>query len=246
MTQEKEYKPEEKIGLVIIAHPDDAEFGCAGTVARWVRDGWSMHYVICTDGSGGGPDDTLEVGIEERRHISQVRKKEQRAAADVLGVTEVVFLDYPDGKLEPTIDLRRDLVRMMRRFRPTRVLIQSPERTWTPILSTGRHHPDHLAAGEAALRAVYPASQNPWDFPELLNEGLMPHHVREIFVMGAPTLNFMVDITETADQKIEALKAHASQHLDFAATEERVRGWMKGIGEKYNVPQAEEFHRTEN
>ncbi len=235
-----------KIGMVIIAHPDDAEFGAAGTVAAWVRDGWEMYYVICTDGSGGGSDHATDVSIEARRKISQLRKKEQRDACDVLGVKEVIFLDYPDGQLQPSLELRRDIVRVMRRFQPTRVIIQSPERSWNPVLAIGRYHPDHMAAGEASLYAIYPACQNPWDFPELLEEGLQPHRVREVFVMGAPSQNYKTDISATIELKIEALRAHVSQHLNFEETEKRVRGWSKSIGEKYEVEYAEEFHRTEN
>lgn len=236
----------EKIGMVIVAHPDDAEFGAAGTVAAWVRDGWEMHYVICTDGSGGGSDLATDVSLEARHQISQIRKKEQRAACDVLGVKEVIFLDYPDGQLQPSLDLRRDIVRVMRRYRPTRVIIQSPDRSWTPVMSTGRYHPDHLAAGQAALSAIYPACQNPWDFPELLEEGLQPHRVREIYIMGAPTQNYNTDTSATFELKLAALRAHISQHLNFEETEKWVRGWSKTIGEKYEVAYAEEFHRTEN
>jgi LmbE family N-acetylglucosaminyl deacetylase len=237
----------EKRGMVIVAHPDDAEFGCAGTVAALVRDGWEMFYVICSDGSGGGSDDAREVGPEARRHISEIRKREQRSACRILGVKEVHFLDYPDGSIEPTMDLRRDLVRLMRRYRPTRVFIQSPERTWTPVLAIPRHHPDHLAAGEAAMRAIYPACQNPWDFPELLlHEGLEPHRIREVYIMGAPTSNYHIDITGTLEMKLEALQAHESQLPDFSKVAERVRSWGTSIGEKYGVKYAEEFHRTEN
>ncbi|MEI7554442.1 PIG-L deacetylase family protein [Candidatus Chlorohelix sp.] len=235
-----------KIGMVIVAHPDDAEFGCAGSVANWVLEGWEFYYVICSDGSGGGSDDARQVGEVERRKISEIRKKEQREACRLIGVKEVFFLDYPDGRIEPSLDLRRDIVRMLRHFRPSRVVIQSPERAWTPFYSVARHHPDHLATGEAAIRAIYPASQNPWDFPELLDEGLEPHKVQEIFFMGAPTQNFMVDITGTIELKLAALKAHASQLPDFAPIEERIRSWATSTGKKYDVSYAEEFHRTEN
>src|SRR5689334_5636760 len=170
-----------RVAMVIVAHPDDAEFGCAGSVAAWAREGWDIYYVICTDASGGGPDEATDVGPEARRQITTTRKAEQREAARILGLRDVIFLDRPDGTLEPTLDLRRDLVRLMRRYRPTRVLCQSPERTWTPSYPIGRHHPDHLAAGGATIAAIYPACQNPWDFPELLAEGLQPHKVRELY-----------------------------------------------------------------
>ncbi len=237
---------EPKVAMVIMAHPDDAEFGCAGTIAAWARDGWEIHYVICSDGSGGGSDDAREVGLEARRKISDTRKQEQREAAQVLGARDVVFLDFPDGRLEPTLDLRREIVRVLRRYRPTRVICQSPERTWTPVMAIPRHHPDHLAAGQATLFAIYPASQNPWDFPELLEEGLEPHRVREVYISGAPFLNHVVDISDTIDLKIEALAQHASQHLDFAQTEERIRGWTAANGAKHGLAHAEEYHLTLN
>lgn len=239
---------ENKVAMAIVAHPDDTEFGCAGTVAAWVREGWEVYYVICSDASGGGPDEARDVGPEARRKVTETRKREQRAAAEVLGVRDVVFLDYPDGQLVPDLKLRRDLVRVMRKYRPTRVIIQSPDRSWTPRLPIPRYHPDHMAAGEAALAAIYPACQNPWDFPELLEEGLMPHRVREIFIMGAPTVNFGVDISETFDTKLAALRAHTSQTA--ANFEERIgpmlRTWATACGERHGLPLAEEFHRTEN
>lgn len=239
-------KVEEKVAMVIMAHPDDAEFGSAGTVAQWVQEGWTVYYVICSDGSGGGSDEARDVGLAARREISQTRQREQNNAAEILGVKEVIFLNYPDGQLEPTLALRRDIVRVLRRYKPLRVICQSPERSWTPVMPIPRYHPDHLAAGVAALAAIYPASQNPWDFPELLEEGLEPHRVREVFIMGAPHANFCVDITATLDKKILALKAHVSQHQKFEETEQRVRGWATMLGQKYNLTAAEEFHRTEN
>lgn len=236
-----------RIAMVIVAHPDDAEFGCAGSVAAWAREGWEVYFVICTDASGGGADEATDVGPAARKQITDTRKAEQRAAAHILGVKEVIFLDRPDGILQPTIDLRRDLVRLMRRYRPSRVLCQSPERTWKPAYPIGRHHPDHLAAGEATMAALYPACQNPWDFPELLDEGLPPHKVRELYVMGAPEINHAVDISATLDVKIAALAAHVSQlGPRMAELEPRLRAWAAEIGKAYDMCAAEVFHRTEN
>jgi LmbE family N-acetylglucosaminyl deacetylase len=165
----------------------------------------------------------------------------------VLGLRGVFFLDYPDGVLTPSIDLRRDLVRLIRTVRPTRLLCQSPERTWKPTYSVPRHHPDHLAAGAAAMAAMYPAAQNPWDFPELLAAGLEPHKVRELYVMSAPEVNHAVDIAETLDVKIEALRAHYSQlSADFERVEQRVREWAATNGQAHDLPAAEVFHRAEN
>jgi LmbE family N-acetylglucosaminyl deacetylase len=236
-----------KSALVIVAHPDDAEFGCAGTMAKWVRDGWQVTLVVCTDASGGGSDDARDISVDARRAITNTRKAEQRNAAKVLGLHDVVFLDQPDGLLTPSIDLRRMLVRLMRRYKPTRLVCQSPERTWKPAYPVGRHHPDHLAAGAAAMAAMYPACQNPWDFPELLAEGLLPHKVRELYVMGAPELNYFEDISDVWDTKIAALREHRSQlELHFDDVVKRIRGWAEDNGKLHGVPMAEMFNRTEN
>jgi LmbE family N-acetylglucosaminyl deacetylase len=236
-----------RVAMVIMAHPDDAEFGCAGTVAAWVREGWEVSYVICTDASGGGLDEATDVGAAARRQITETRKAEQRAAGAILGLHDVIFLDYPDGLLMPTLELRRDLVRLMRRYRPTRVISQSPDRSWRPMMFIGRYHPDHLAAGQAAIAALYPACQNPWDFPELLEEGLLPHKVRELYVMGAPELNHAIDISATIDVKLAALRAHTSQvGARIDELEPLLRKRSAELGEPYGMAYAELFHRTEN
>jgi LmbE family N-acetylglucosaminyl deacetylase len=162
-------------------------------------------------------------------------------------VRDCVFLRYPDGRLQPTLELRRDLVRLYRRYRPTRVVCQSPQRSWRPVYRIGAHHPDHLAAGEAAIAAFYPASQNPWDFPELLQEGHAPHKIRELYVMASPEPNFAVDISATFDVKIAALRAHQSQvGLRMDELEPRLRQWATDIGAQHELPMAEAFHFTEN
>jgi len=236
-----------KTAMVIVAHPDDAEFAVAGSVATWVRDGWDVYYVICTDATGGGPDDATDVSLSAKRIISDTRKSEQRAAGEVLGLKDVFFLDYPDGQLQPSLELRRDLVRLLRTYRPSRVFCQSPERTWTPTLTLGRYHSDHLAAGQAALAAIYPMSQNPWDFPDLFEEGLLPHKISEVYIAGAPNINHYVDITNVMEQKIAALLCHASQFIGrIEEVEKMVRKRSAEIGTKYGVAFAEEFHRTEN
>ena len=236
-----------KVAMVIFAHPDDAEFGCAGTVALWAREGWDLYYVVCTDGAGGGPDDATDVSIEAQRKGVETRKLEQRAACEILGIKDVVFLNYPDGELEPSIPLRRDLVRVLRRYRPARVICPSPDRIWSPTIMVRRYHPDHLAAGVASLAAIYPASQNPWAFPELMDEGLPPHKVSEIYIMGAPAVNYAVDITTTIQQKLDAIGAHASQVSGhFGELQQRILKNAADQGAKYGMPYAEEFHRVEN
>jgi LmbE family N-acetylglucosaminyl deacetylase len=238
---------QQRVAMVIMAHPDDAEFGCAGTVAGWVNEGWQVFYVICTDAASGGADEATDVSVAARRQITETRKAEQRAAAAVLGLKDVIFLDYMDGVLQPTLDLRRDLVRLYRTYRPTRLICQSPERSWKPVMAIGRYHPDHLAAGQAAIAAMYPASQNPWDFPELLAEGLAPHKIRELYIMGAPEVNHAVDVSATFETKLAALRAHHSQlGARWAELEPRLREWAGRSGEPYGFEAAELFHRTEN
>ncbi|MGQ9613201.1 MAG: PIG-L deacetylase family protein [Chloroflexus sp.] len=238
---------EPKTALVVVAHPDDAEFGCGGTLAAWAAEGWEITLVVCTDGSGGGPDDATDVGPAARRRISEIRKAEQQAAAKVLGLKEVFFLDYPDGMLQPTLELRRDIVRQIRRIRAQRVVCQSPDRVWTPQYSIPRFHPDHLAAANATLAAVYPAAQNGWDFPELLAEGYSPNKVREVYITGAPVLNFAVDISATIEQKLAALRCHVSQlGTDQTELDGWVRQWAAERGQEFGLPLAEAFHRVEN
>ncbi|HEY8111892.1 MAG TPA: PIG-L deacetylase family protein [Actinomycetes bacterium] len=192
-----------------MAHPDDADFGAAGTIARWTDEGIEVTYCLVTDGDAGGFDRSVA-----RTDIPEIRRTEQRNAAKAVGVEDVRFLGYPDGRLELTLDLRRDISRVIRQVRPQRVLTQSPERNWARIQAS---HPDHLTTGEAALRAIYPDSRNPFAFPELLaDEGLEPWEVAEVWVMAHPAPNHHVDVTDTFDRKIAALRAHVSQtaHMD--------------------------------
>jgi LmbE family N-acetylglucosaminyl deacetylase len=195
--------------LAVMAHPDDADFGAAGTIARWTDEGIEVTYCLVTDGDAGGFDRSVA-----RTDIPEIRRTEQRNAAKAVGVEDVRFLGYPDGRLELSLDLRRDISRVIRQVRPQRVLTQSPERNWARIQAS---HPDHLTTGEAALRAIYPDSRNPFAFPELLSdEGLEPWEVAEVWVMAHPSPNHHVDVTDTFDRKIAALRAHVSQtaHMD--------------------------------
>src|SRR6476661_8874555 len=163
--------------LVVVAHPDDADFGAAGTIAGWTDAGIAVTVLVCTRGEQGGFDETA------REQMPAIREAEQRAAAAAVGVEDVRFLTgYRDGWLEPTFDLERDIVRVIRQVRPQRVLAQSPERNWDRI---GAGHPDHLASGEAAVRAIYPAARNPFAWPELMSdEGLEPWTVKELWLMA--------------------------------------------------------------
>jgi LmbE family N-acetylglucosaminyl deacetylase len=204
--------------LVITAHPDDVDFGSAGTIAAWTSAGIGVTYCIATDGDAGGSDASVS-----RADMAKLRQAEQTAAAAEVGVHDLRFLGYSDGRVEPTLELRRDLAAVIRRVRPDRVLCQSPERNY---VRPGVSHPDHRAVGSAALDAIYPDSRNPFAFPELLaDEGLEPWTVREIWVAGSPEPTHYVDITDTFARKIAALRCHASQISDPAELERRVRGF---------------------
>jgi LmbE family N-acetylglucosaminyl deacetylase len=205
--------------LAITAHPDDVDFGAAGTIARWTGVGIEVIYCLVTDGDAGGLDEDVP-----RAEMPALRRAEQVAAAKCVGVHDVRFLGYPDGRVEPTLDLRRDLARVIRQVRPDRVVCPSPERNYARM---GVSHPDHRAVGSAALDAVYPDARNPFAFPELRErEGLAPWKVREIWLAGSPSPTYFVDVTATFSRKIAALRAHESQtgHLDDL--EERIRGWL--------------------
>lgn len=190
--------------LVVAAHPDDIDFGSAGTVAAWVDAGVEVSYLVVTFGDAGGFDET------PRSEVPRIREAEQRAAAAAVGVGDVRFLDgYQDGYVEVTHELVRDISRAIRQVRPQRVLAQSPERWWARLPAS---HPDHLATGEATVRAVYPAARNPFAYPELLqDEGLEPWTVAELWLAAHPQPNHWVDITATFDRKLAALRAHPSQ-----------------------------------
>jgi LmbE family N-acetylglucosaminyl deacetylase len=190
--------------LSITAHPDDVDFGAAGTIARWTEAGIEVVYCVVTDGDAGGFDENFP-----RAEMPALRRAEQVAAAKCVGVHDVRFLGYPDGRVEATLELRRDLARVIRQVRPDRVLSQSPERNYARL---GISHPDHRAVGSATLDAVYPDARNPFAFPELREiEDLAAWTVREVWIAGGMTPNHYVDITETFPRKLAALRAHESQ-----------------------------------
>ena len=224
--------------LVVTAHPDDVDFGAAGTVASWVAAGTSVTYCVVTDGDAGGFDPAVP-----RADIPGIRRAEQVAAGHCLGVDDVRFLGYRDGELTVTHGLRRDISRVIRQVRPERMVIQSPERNWQRIQAS---HPDHLAAGEAAMCAVYPDARNPFAHPSLLqDEGLADWVVPEVWMMASPQPNVAVDVTEWWAAKLAALRAHESQtaHMDDLA--ERVSGWMAATAAAAGLPEgrlAEAFH----
>ncbi|MDQ4116441.1 MAG: PIG-L family deacetylase [Actinomycetota bacterium] len=204
--------------LVIAAHPDDIDFSSAGTVAGWTDAGVAVSYCIVTDGDAGGFDPEVP-----RSDIAGIRQEEQRKAGAVVGVSDIEFLGYPDGRLTVTLDLRRDLARSIRRVRPQRVVLPSPERDLRSMYGS---HPDHTATGEAALCAVYPDARNPWAYPELAADGFEAHTVPEVWVTSAnDRADHYVDITDTFDRKIAALRAHASQTAHMADLEDMMGRW---------------------
>jgi LmbE family N-acetylglucosaminyl deacetylase len=213
--------------LVITAHPDDVDFGAGGTVACWTDAGIEVVYCIVTDGDAGGFDPSIP-----RDEIGPLRRREQTAAAAELGVHELHFLGYPDGRLEASMELRRDLSRVIRKVRPQRVLTQSPERNYRRIFAS---HPDHLAAAEAALCAVYPDARNEFTFTELMAEGLAPWAVGEVWLMGGPAPDRAVDVTDTFERKVKALLHHASQLPDPDGTQDRVRAWLAGAAQQFEL-----------
>ena len=214
--------------LVVNAHPDDADFGAGGTIAQWTAQGIEVSYCLLTNGDQGGFDDT------PRDQMGPLRQKEQRAAGAALGVTDIEFLGHRDGHLFPTIELRGQVVRAIRRVRPQRMLIQSPERNWERIYAS---HPDHLAAGEIAIQAVYPDARNEFAFPELLKQGFEPWTVSEVWVMGHAERNHYVDITDTVDRKLAALRAHASQTSHMEDLESRIRDWGQMLANEASLPE---------
>jgi LmbE family N-acetylglucosaminyl deacetylase len=204
--------------LMIAAHPDDLDFGSAGTIATWTGAGIEVSYCIVTDGDAGG----FDPGVP-RSAIGAIRQDEQRKAAATLGVTDVEFLGYPAGRLTVSFELRRDIARVIRRTRPDRVVVPSPHRDLRNVYVS---HPDHQAAGEAALCAIYPDARNPFAHPELAEEGLDAHTVPEVWVLSAnDRADHYVDITDTFDRKIVALRAHTSQTAHMTTLEERMRAW---------------------
>lgn len=190
--------------MVVVAHPDDAEFMAAGSVAKFAREGKEIVYVLCTSGDKGTSDTSVAPA-----ELAERRRDEQREATARLGVGEVVFLGYEDGVLQNSLQLRRDIVRQIRRFKPDVVVCQDPTTRWSA--QGYLNHPDHRAAGDATLDAVYPSARDPHVFPELLAEDLQPHKVREVYVGGTNHADVWIDIGDTIETKIHALRAHESQ-----------------------------------
>ncbi len=233
--------------LVIVAHPDDAEFMCAASVARWTSEGKEVVYALVTSGDKGTPDPAIMPS-----KLAKLREKEQREVCRILGVNTVEFLRYEDGMVQNTLELRKDIVRLIRRHKPSAVITQNPMVRWS-----GRYinHPDHRNTGDATLDAVFPSARDVHMFPELaLNEGLEAHIVEHVY-LGAhdDVADVYFDVSATAETKIRALKAHASQMRftpandgeepseEERAFEERLMGWLRNRGEPKGIPYAESF-----
>ena len=210
--------------VVIMAHPDDAEFVCSGTVARWVTEGHTLIYVLLTSGDKGSADPAVTPA-----DLVAVREREQRAACAILGVAEVVFMHKEDAMLVPDLALRRDLVRVIRQLKPDVVVCSDPTVRW--VDQEYLNHPDHRAAGEATLDAIYPAARDRMTFPELLAEGLEPHKVAEVYLAGAKEPDIWIDTTPYIDAKLAALRAHASQLGDWDP-DEAIRTWAKDTADR--------------
>jgi LmbE family N-acetylglucosaminyl deacetylase len=220
--------------LVVFSHPDDAEFMAAPAIAALAGRGARVDYLVTTDGGKGTEDPAVTP-----EQLAATRVAEQRAAADVLGVSEIVHLGYPDAYLMPSLELRRDIVRHIRRLRPDLVIAQNPQRRsdGNPFIA----HPDHLATGEATLAAVYPAARDRLNFPELLAEGLEPWKVKQVLVAGVERQNLWIDVADTFDVGLRALQRHVSQIDDWPEVEQRMRERAAEVGASVGMPMAQAF-----
>jgi LmbE family N-acetylglucosaminyl deacetylase len=228
-----------KVVLGIAAHPDDLDFGAAGTMAHFAEQGAAVHYLILTDGSSGSEDREMTA-----ERLIKIREKEQRAAVKAIGGKGVTFLGYPDGRLEVTMDLKREIVKVLRTVRPDVVVTMDP----SVLYSASRgfiNHPDHRAAGQAALDSVFPLARDHMSFPELYAAGFEPHKTKTILLTNFNDANYYEDISETFPKKVAALKAHASQIGDVKTVSTRMKEWAHAVGQKAGYDLAEGFVRID-
>ena len=221
--------------MVVTPHPDDAEFGVAGTVVRWVREGREVVYVVCTSGDKGTSDASVKPD-----ELARTREDEQKAAAQVLGVREVIFLRHPDQGLEDTPEFRKEIVQNIRTYRPETVVTADPYRRYI-------WHRDHRITGQVALDAIFPYARDHLSYPDLAAKGLHPHKVKEVLLWGTEDVNYRSDITETFDAKLAALKCHKSQvgHYVSQELEDRLRERHRSFAQGEDFQLAEAFHRVE-
>ncbi|HEX5416029.1 MAG TPA: PIG-L deacetylase family protein [Chloroflexota bacterium] len=223
--------------LVVAAHPDDPEFGCGGTTARWAAEGAEVYYLVCTRGDKGSAD-----GEMTSARLVETRMAEQRAAGAAIGAREVNFLSLTDGELYPDLTLREAIVREIRRVRPQIVVTHDP----TSVYSAGHlNHPDHRAVGQATLDSVYPTARDRLNFPQHERDGLLAHKVKEVYLWGAPSPNTWVDVSASIDTKIAALRHHVSQVGKAEELGKRIRERAQATGEPQGIPFAEAFFRIQ-
>ncbi len=234
MTNEREYLP--KSAISIHAHPDDQDFTVAGTLAKWAKAGCEIVSVIITSGDAGS--NSVDHDADYKPQLARIREDEQRAANRVLGVKETVFLHYPDGELVATIGLRKDLTRLIRKYKPEVVVTGDPSGWFYG--DEYINHPDHRAAAEAAAYAVFPSAGTRLIFTDLLDEGLEPHNVKRLYIHGNEKPDTWVDIAETLDLKIEALKKHVSQ-TDTHEVDKWMHEWAQEDGKEKGIQYAEAY-----
>jgi LmbE family N-acetylglucosaminyl deacetylase len=234
MTNEKEYLP--KIAMSIQAHPDDQDFSVAGTLAKWAKAGCEIISVLITSGDSGSNDVTK--GAAYKTELASLRETEQLAANKVLGIKQTVFLRYPDGELEPSLALRKDLTRVIRQYKPEVVLSGNPEAWFYD--NEYVNHPDHRAAAQAACEAVFPSAGTRLIFTDLLEAGYEPHNVKRLYIHGSEKSDTWIDISETIDMKIDALKKHVSQ-MDTHEVDKWMRDWAKETGKEKGIDFAEAY-----
>lgn len=230
----KEYIP--KRAMSIHAHPDDQEFSVAGTLARWAKAGCEIVSVVITSGDAGSNDPAHDA--EYKPTLARIREAEQTAANEVLGIKETVFLGYPDGELEPSLDLRKELTRLIRRYKPEVVVTGDPEAYFYD--NSYVNHPDHRAAARAACEAVFPSAGTRLIFTDLLDEGLQPHNVKRLYIHGTEKPDTWVDISASIQTKVSALRRHASQIGEMDVDKE-MREWAAESGKKKKMDYAEAF-----
>jgi LmbE family N-acetylglucosaminyl deacetylase len=227
--------------LAVAAHPDDIDFGFAGSIAKWAQTGAEIYYLIITDGSKGTDDRSIEAA-----KLIKIREDEQRAAAKLLGAKKVFFLGYPDSELMITAELKKQVTRYIRQLKPDTVLVMDPTMIYSNVRGFGFiNHPDHRVAGQVTLDAIFPLARDHLTFPDLLTEGLEPHKVSTVLMINFEKHNFAVDIGSTLEKKLSALAFHTSQMPDLNATQQMVKGWAETSGKHYGYKYAEAFVRLD-
>jgi len=223
--------------LAVGAHQDDIDFIASGSIAKWIGEGAVVYYLLCTNGNKGSDDPKMTSA-----KLAKIRRKEQEDAAKVLGVKKVYFLNHHDTELEPTLELKKEIVKVIRKIRPALVVTLDPTARYSIDLGY-INHPDHIAAAEATLSAVFPLARDQLTFPDLAKKGFAPHKVKEILLTAFEKPNFIVDITDTLDLKIKALKEHKSQIKDPSQMEKMIKLWARRSGRKIKAKYAEGFKR---